>query len=848
MAEDLNAQVRITAAIDGLKAGMAEAQASFTSATNGMKAAAESTMAVFTRFNVVLMGITAVLAGGAAFKDAVNEVKNLTGESMKLSVVLGETVGEVSDFATALGDAYITTEEFSSANQKLTTHVRQNESAVNDMGVATRDASGELLGQRTIFMNAVEALRGYKEGTDRNAAAQELFGRSGQEALKFLKLNSQMLEDAKRKNEELNLQITDKNVKSTKEYKAAMNDFGDTVSAIKKAIGEALMPVLTKLANWFSEIGPQAVDIARKAMAIFVLILDVLKITAYAVMYGFQQLIDWIVLFAQVAWDALHFNFSDAKAHWKAGLDSIHTETKQHGDALVAMSKKMVEDYNTNMSKGVKSGLVAGKGEGKKSYVAPTDTKETKDESSTLMRELTLQLDKQKEALGAFHEYTKAEELAFWQSKLSIAEAGGEKYKNASIEIQKKISELNLASQREAVQKQVDDLKYQSDIDRENLKGKSEIYTQIFELIKSKYATDSKEYRQAYLNKLQADKEYKDKKIEIEKQTLEQTQALKLEGLQQEASTYEMYFQQGLLSEQDKLQALRGLEVQKYQIRLETLNKEAELNKDNVEKYREYLNQIELLQKQHETKMKESSNQISINAFAPFKTMGDNLANSLESALLKMTQGTLKFSTFVRGIIPAIGQEFTKMAVKMAADWIKEHVIMEAMSKLFAAKDIAVKAITENTKTTIQAQAGGTRTAMSAGESIKEIINGAWTAAANVYKSIAAIPVIGPFLAPAMAIGAVAAVVGFARNIASASGGYDIPSGVNPMVQAHAEEMILPAHIANPLRENLAGGGGMGGTNITIHAVDAKSVKDLFMNHGSSLVDALKKQNRNFAR
>jgi len=849
MAEELNAQVRITAAVEGLKAGMAEAQTSFTSATNSMKAAAESTMAVFTRFNVILMGITTILAGGAAFKDSVNEVKNLTGESMKLSMALGEAVGEVSDLVTALGDAYITADEFSSANQKLTAHIRQNEGAVNDMGVATRDANGDLLNQRTIFMNAVEALRGYKEGTDRNAAAQELFGRSGQEALKFLKLNSQMLDDAKKKNEELNLQITDKNVKSTKEYKAAMNDFGDTISAIKKAIGEALMPVLTKLANWFSEIGPKAVNIARQAMAVFVFILDVLKIAAYAVMYGFEQLIDWIVLFAQVAWDALHFNFGDAKNHWKAGLDAIHTETKQHGDALINMSKKMIEDYNANMSKGVKSSLIVGKGEGSKGFVKPEESKETKDESSTLMRELQMQLEKQKEALGAFHEYTKAEELAFWNSKLGIAQAGGEKYKNATLEIQKKISELTLASQREVVKKQVDDLKFQADLDRTNLETKKDAYEKIFNLIASKYDKDSTEYRQALLNKLAAEKEYKDKSIEIETQKLQQTQSLQLEGLQQESNLYEMYSQQGLISEQEKLQILRGLEVQRYQIRLETLNKEAELNKNNIEKYREYLLQIELLQKQHETKMKESSNQLAINSFAPFKTMGDNLANSLEDALLKMTQGTLKFSTFVRGIIPAIGQEFTKMAIKMATDWIKEHVIMEAMSKLFGAKEVATKAVTEGAKTTIQAGASATRSAMSAGESIKEILNSAWTAAANVYKSIAAIPFVGPFLAPAMAIGAVAAVVGFARNIASASRGYDIPSGVNPMTQLHQEEMVLPASIANPLRENLAGGGGMGGgTNITINAVDAKGVKDLFMSHGGALVDALKKQNRAFAR
>jgi hypothetical protein len=40
--------------------------------------------------------------------------------------------------------------------------------------------------------------------------------------------------------------------------------------------------------------------------------------------------------------------------------------------------------------------------------------------------------------------------------------------------------------------------------------------------------------------------------------------------------------------------------------------------------------------------------------------------------------------------------------------------------------------------------------------------------------------------------------------LASAAGGFDIPAGVNPLVQTHAQEMILPASIANPLRAQLA--------------------------------------------
>jgi len=56
--------------------------------------------------------------------------------------------------------------------------------------------------------------------------------------------------------------------------------------------------------------------------------------------------------------------------------------------------------------------------------------------------------------------------------------------------------------------------------------------------------------------------------------------------------------------------------------------------------------------------------------------------------------------------------------------------------------------------------------------------------------------------------------------MASAEGGFDIPGNVNPIVQTHAREMILPAKHADVIR-GLADGGpaaaGGGGGDIHIH-------------------------------
>lgn len=59
----------------------------------------------------------------------------------------------------------------------------------------------------------------------------------------------------------------------------------------------------------------------------------------------------------------------------------------------------------------------------------------------------------------------------------------------------------------------------------------------------------------------------------------------------------------------------------------------------------------------------------------------------------------------------------------------------------------------------------------------------------------------------------------------SAAGGYDIPAGVNPLVQAHAKEMILPANIADTIRALTDAGFGQinnsygGNTNIVVNAL-----------------------------
>jgi len=82
--------------------------------------------------------------------------------------------------------------------------------------------------------------------------------------------------------------------------------------------------------------------------------------------------------------------------------------------------------------------------------------------------------------------------------------------------------------------------------------------------------------------------------------------------------------------------------------------------------------------------------------------------------------------------------------------------------------------------------------------------------------------------------------------LASAAQGYDIPAGVNPLVQAHAQEMVLPAEQANVIRSLAGGGGGSGDIHIHVHAMDSEDVVRS-LQRGGALEKAFAGLRRSFA-
>ena len=118
-----------------------------------------------------------------------------------------------------------------------------------------------------------------------------------------------------------------------------------------------------------------------------------------------------------------------------------------------------------------------------------------------------------------------------------------------------------------------------------------------------------------------------------------------------------------------------------------------------------------------------------------------------------------------------------------------------------------------------------------------EIGANAAIAGSAAYASTAAIPIVGPELAPAVAWTAYGGAMSFAGLTGLATGAWDLPGDM--VAQLHKGEMVVPRTFAEDFRANGAnasggGGGGSVGDTYHIHATDAQSfVKMLHSNRGA---------------
>jgi len=301
------------------------------------------------------------------------------------------------------------------------------------------------------------------------------------------------------------------------------------------------------------------------------------------------------------------------------------------------------------------------------------------------------------------------------------------------------------------------------------------------------------------------------------------------------------------MSKTQELVELRAFEVQAYEIRLKEYEQELDLLRDEPVKYQEMLNKITALKQKQQLEMQRIDKEAAIESQSIWKSILSPITSAINTSINGMIQGTLKLRNALRDLGQAIVAEFINAVIKkMVREWLVGELMKLNISRMFSTILIALGLMTATSQVAIQAGASAATVETKVGEATAVVTANAAEAATGGAAAVASIPVIGPALAIAAFVALMALCLG-ALGMISAKGGYDIPSGVNPMVRTHAREMVLPENLADRIRNMTEPSGGK-----TVHftfapkiqAFDSKDVERALLNSRSGVNKAWKRMTR----
>ena len=212
-----------------------------------------------------------------------------------------------------------------------------------------------------------------------------------------------------------------------------------------------------------------------------------------------------------------------------------------------------------------------------------------------------------------------------------------------------------------------------------------------------------------------------------------------------------------------------------------------------------------------------------------------SLQSAFEKSISGMILGTTTWQKTVQRLAQLAAQQMIDAAIKSSINWALQEGTKTAATETGVATRTATEASGQS--------AGLAQMAMSA---LKAIGTDAATAASGAYSSASQIPYVGWILGPIAAAAAFAAVMAFGGKIPSAAGGlWNVPSDTLAMV--HKQETIIPAGIAQPMRDFFTGGSGAGGGSyaITIQAIDTQTGAQFLMNNAPLIAKSLAREMRN---
>lgn len=333
-------------------------------------------------------GISTVAAGAAAgMLGMAASAASTADDLLTMSNVTGFSVEELQKLQYASSFIDVSYETMTGSIQKLTKNMASGSDAFEKLGVVIHNSDGSMRNAKDVWYDAIKALGGIQNETERDAVSMELFGKSAMEMAGIVDDGGEALislgEDAESTGNILsgeavesavafNDQIDELKAKASQAFLEAGASLAETlVPALEK-----LVEVVTQVLSWFGNLDGSTQALILSVLALVAAISPVLGMisaisgAAAALNVGMLPMLGTIALIiaavsAVIAigvalyqnWDTIVAKCSEFSANVQAKFEEIRASI---GDKVEA-AKKKVSDVFESIRKTIKEKIDAAK-------------------------------------------------------------------------------------------------------------------------------------------------------------------------------------------------------------------------------------------------------------------------------------------------------------------------------------------------------------------------------------------------------------------------------------------------------------------------------------------------------
>lgn len=789
---------------------------------------------------------------------------------------IGTSAEKVSEFTFAAGAAGVSGESAGLMMERLERSMvaaanatGQQAAAFRALGIDVKDAHGNMKSIDDIMPELAERFKNTANGAEKTAIAIAIMGRGGAQMIPFLNQGAAGLEKFNRIARETGTILTDEMAAGMEASSTAYYTLGKAAEGVEITIYEGFKPAVDALVRSLISMVEAFNDSIRAGgdmRTLFgAIVLTVEAVVAAFVYLGSGVRQAWnlfagffeylnngmdvlgrsMAQFAGGQWtkgtETMSAGIAKLQADWATRMKNIVDIGKEANDTIRAM-------FAESFGKKEDATMFGQEGGGPKVQKKPLPTMDLGKDTATQMQVWKEFLQKKLLDEEVFLADSKRIELAYWEEKKKMTKDGSRE----QVAVDGEIFQLKKALAMQDSQAYLASLNAKQEMVKENFKAVMILEDEKLAYLKTNYHADSAQYQNALREKESMERAHTQMVKQIQLDAANTQRDISRIAIGEERYRLDTLVQLNQISETDRLSAERNFLNQEYQMAMDTEQDRLKLPHLTEKEIADTNQHILVMERQHQAQLAQIQHGQLRVAQTQWKGLFDSISQGWSTMVRGILLGTTTLRDVWRNLLLNMVLQFSTARLNIELGWLAGQAAMA-----FGAQDWANKSLlawvasifgVKEAQTAADAEkvASGTATMAILGgldysQKLFEIANSAAVAAAAAFASTAAIPIVGPALAPEAAEAAYAATGRWAAALVPmATGTNYVPQDM--MAFLHEGERVVPKAF-NP------DAGGSGGAsfapNVSITVNGGMSAHDI-PHFKQAVQDVMRQSHRDF--